>query len=66
MGWFSRDDDPVQVDAVIDTEGYTWQCTFDEDGCIHTTVSVVVDRAICDGEVYSAYVDDYGRLIVEW
>lgn len=63
VGWFSRG--PVIVDAVMDSSGYTWQCTWDDDGRILTEVPVVVDRAIVDGYVYPAYVDDGGFLVVE-
>ncbi|MFI0515819.1 hypothetical protein ACH3Y9_40560 [Streptomyces sp. WSLK1-5] len=65
MGLFSRDPQPVIVDQVIDVDGYTWQTTYDEDGRVLTEVSVVVDRAIVDGFVYPAYVDDDGYLIIE-
>ncbi|MFJ9729263.1 hypothetical protein ACIRP3_41625 [Streptomyces sp. NPDC101209] len=65
MGLFSRDPQPVIVDQVIDVDGYTWQTTYDEDGRVLTEVSVVVDRAIVDGFVCPAYVDDDGYLIVE-
>ncbi|MXM64765.1 hypothetical protein GR925_15250 [Streptomyces sp. HUCO-GS316] len=64
MGWF-RGPDPVEVDAVMDTSGYTWKATFDEDGRVLTEVPVVVDRAIVDGYVYAAYVDEAGYRIVE-
>ena len=65
MGLFSRDPDPVVVDAVMDISGYTWRATFDEDGRVLTEVSVVVDRAVVGDYVYPAYVDDNGYLIVE-
>jgi hypothetical protein len=55
----------VIVDQVMDTSGYTWQATYDEDGRVLTEVPVIVDRAIVDGYVYPAYVDDDGYLIVE-
>ncbi|MDQ0808748.1 hypothetical protein QFZ63_000462 [Streptomyces sp. B3I7] len=64
MGWFGGPD-PVVVDAVMDTSGFTWRATFDEDGRVLTEVPVVVDRAIVDGYVYPAYVDGAGFLIVE-
>lgn len=55
----------VIVDQVMDTSGYTWRATYDEDGRVLTEVPVIVDRAIVDGYVYPAYVDDNGYLIVE-
>ncbi|MGW2770565.1 hypothetical protein [Streptomyces sp. NPDC001275] len=64
MGWFSRDDS-VRVDAVMDTDGFTWRASYDEVGRVLTEVPVVVDRAIVDGFVYPAYVDGAGYLIVE-
>ncbi|MFD4977632.1 hypothetical protein [Streptomyces sp. NPDC058424] len=64
MGWFSKDDS-VRVDAVMDTDGFTWRASYDEAGRVLTEVPVVVDRAIVDGFVYPAYVDDAGYLIVE-
>lgn len=65
MGWFSGDPGPVIVDQVMDSSGFTWRTTYDEDGRVLTEVPVVVDRAIVDGYVYPAYVDDDGYLIVE-
>ncbi|WP_405675465.1 hypothetical protein OG848_47565 (plasmid) [Streptomyces canus] len=65
MGLFSRDPELVIVDQVIDVDGYTWQTTYDDAGRVLTDVSVVVDRAIVDGYVYPAYVDDDGYLIIE-
>lgn len=57
--------DQVWVDTVMDASGYTWRATYDEAGRMLTEVPVVVDRAIVDGYVYPAYVDDNGYLIVE-
>lgn len=63
MGWFSSDS--VRVDSVMDIDGFTWRTTYDDAGHVLTEVPVVVDRAIVDGVVYPAYVDDAGYLIVE-
>ncbi|MCT9114064.1 hypothetical protein ACFWD7_33370 [Streptomyces mirabilis] len=60
----------IEFDAVIDTEGYTWQATTDENGVLwlvaDETVEVVINRAVVGGYVYPAYVNDAGQLIIEW
>ncbi|MFB6961164.1 hypothetical protein ACFCYB_30200 [Streptomyces sp. NPDC056309] len=59
----------VDFEAVIDTDGVTWQAYTDEDGVLvidtDADVEVFVNRAIVGGYVYPALIDDYGRLIIE-
>ncbi|MDX3763925.1 hypothetical protein [Streptomyces sp. AK02-04a] len=47
----------IEFDAVIDTEGYTWQATTDEDGVLwlvaDETVEVVINRAVVGGYAVS-------------
>ncbi|WP_162469988.1 hypothetical protein [Streptomyces adustus] len=46
-----------------------WQAFTDDDGVLVIDVAadvvVYVNRAIVDGLVYPAWVDDYGRLVIE-
>jgi hypothetical protein len=69
MGWFRSEPPVVDFDAVIDTDGVTWQAFTDDDGVLvidtDADVEVFVNRAVVDGYVYPAWVDDYGRLIIE-
>ncbi|MGW7386876.1 hypothetical protein [Streptomyces sp. NPDC054794] len=59
----------VQFEAVIDTDGLTWQAYTDENGVLvidtDADVEVFINRAIVDGCVYPAWVDDYGQLVIE-
>ncbi|MEU9356234.1 hypothetical protein AB0D65_35845 [Streptomyces griseoloalbus] len=54
---------------MIDTDGVTWQAFTDDDGVLvidtDADVEVFVNRAVVGGYVYPAWVDDYGRLIIE-
>lgn len=69
MGWFRSDPPVVDFEAVMDTDGVTWQAFTDEDGVLvidtDADVEVFVNRAVVGGCVYPAWVDDYGRLIIE-
>ncbi|GHB68010.1 hypothetical protein GCM10010377_68660 [Streptomyces viridiviolaceus] len=69
MGWFRSDPPVVDFEAVMDTDGVTWQAFTDEDGVLvidtDAEVEVFVNRAIVGGYVYPAWVDDYGRLVIE-
>ncbi|MEV0185844.1 hypothetical protein AB0I54_42250 [Streptomyces sp. NPDC050625] len=69
MGFFRSDPPVVQFEAVIDTDGMTWQAYTDENGVLvidtAADVEVFVNRAIVDGCVYPAWVDDYGQLVIE-
>ncbi|MFJ8351499.1 hypothetical protein ACIQ9J_35130 [Streptomyces sp. NPDC094153] len=59
----------VDFEAVIDTDGVTWQAYTDEGGVLvidtDADVEVFVNRAIVGGYVYPAWIDDYGFLIIE-
>jgi hypothetical protein len=59
----------VEFDAVIDHDGVTWQAYTDDDGVliidVDADVEVFVNRAVVGGYVYPAWVDDYGRLVIE-
>ncbi|MET8572271.1 hypothetical protein [Streptomyces sp. NPDC004783] len=69
MGWFRSDPPVVDFEAVMDTNGFTWQAFTDDGGVLvidtDADVEVFVNRAIVGGYVYPAWVDDYGRLIIE-
>ncbi|MGW0143640.1 hypothetical protein [Streptomyces calvus] len=69
MGWLGGGPPVVDFEAVIDTDGVTWQAFTDDDGVLvidtDADVEVFVNRAVVGGYVYPAWVDDYGRLIIE-
>ncbi|MGW1534455.1 hypothetical protein [Streptomyces aureus] len=59
----------VEFDAVIDHDGVVWQAFTDDNGVlvidVGADVIVYVNRAIVGGLVYPAWVDDFGRLVIE-
>jgi hypothetical protein len=53
MGWFRSDPPVVDFEAVIDTDGVTWQAFTDDDGVLvidtDAEVEVFVNRAVVGG-----------------
>lgn len=70
MGWFTREPDEVVFDEVIDTDDTIWPAFTDDRGVLWIDVDydieVVIDRAIVDGQIRVAEVDEHGRIWISY